>query len=216
MREVHELNHARLEVVEAELGEARGRAVALEGDLEARSRKLDVMRSMVEGMERQHGRESSAVQLLSLKLESELLLLCDAARQSLDCNVATRSMQDAAAALQAGARRVLDDDASSEYFALQIGVTYGGHADAALHLKGCARDVGVMHRLFSDRGVVFSSHIVCSGNLCCSLTCRLTAYQHFSLPPPPRVTTTTTCHRCHVPSPLAPATLRPRHHAPFP
>jgi hypothetical protein len=51
---------------------------------------------------------------------------------------------------------------SSEFFAVQVGLSYQHLAARGLSLQGCANDVVSFASFFRERGVVFSSHVVCS------------------------------------------------------
>jgi hypothetical protein len=53
-------------------------------------------------------------------------------------------------------------EASTECFAVQVGLCYEHLAAGGLALAGCANDVESFASFFRERGVMFSSHVVCS------------------------------------------------------
>ena len=51
---------------------------------------------------------------------------------------------------------------SSEFFAVQVGLGYKSMVSSGLALQGCTNDVVSFASFFKERGVAFSSHVVCS------------------------------------------------------
>jgi hypothetical protein len=54
---------------------------------------------------------------------------------------------------------------STEYFAVQVGLSYKHMASRGLALQGCANDVSSFASFFREHGVSFSSHFVCSDEI---------------------------------------------------